>query len=178
MHWHLRLFEFEFRVGHQAGIKQQAAVTPLPLQTDGEDKTDLNNELHFSRLCQRIERNGWKEMGQTSDCEWVAQRDCARTSRHVRVGTTATPFTKPTTSNCLLEQSENLFCLQAVSSVGTAGSNYSYSHNWFLIHVDLTGGAVHEIVPHSLQAHLLRVYPCTRLGRHPAERYMYDITRH
>lgn len=43
--WHLRLSEFDFDVIHQAGVKHQAAEPLSRLDTDGEEKTHLDDDL-------------------------------------------------------------------------------------------------------------------------------------
>lgn len=83
-----------------------------------------------------------------------------------------TPFIGPKTAAFPVEQCKDPPCLQPASTVGTWGSDYSFSRNGFVFYVALTDGEIQKLVSLSLRARLPHTYPYAGLAGFPFERSM------
>lgn len=60
--WILCLSDLEFDVVHEASVKHQASDAPLRRSIDGQDNSDFNDALRYSRWGQRIEQKWRKKL--------------------------------------------------------------------------------------------------------------------
>lgn len=87
-----------------------------------------------------------------------------------------TPFIEPTTAEYLAEQSEDPFCRQLASIVGTPGPTYSSNCNGIPLFVAPIDRASQKVVPQPLQA-FLHAYHDSQPAGHTAERSMFNSMR-
>lgn len=137
---------------HRAGINHQATDALSRLPTDGHDTPELNDALPVL-ACRPLSSNDDAEDAETAYA--IDEELDTSSSALPAVATPTTSKDTPSESTAkefLHEQSKDLLCRSASSTVATPGSQFSYNRNGLLVRVAPIEGVVQKVFLRSLQA--------------------------